>query len=194
MILLTDKFHEALAMAQECHKGQLRKGTNIPYVSHPMGVASLVLEFGGNEDEAIAALLHDALEDGGAEWALQIEAKFGDNVLSVVRECSDAEPKKGETKAPWQERKQAYIDSLSDKSPSARLVTGCDKLHNLTAIVRDFREHGDELWDRFNSNVDQMSWYYSEMAARLTELKSAPARELSVKYAEFCNMLAPGNG
>jgi len=189
MIQLTRRFHEGLALAQECHQGQLRKGTRVPYVSHPMGVASLVLEFGGDQDEAIAALLHDVLEDGGAEWATEIEQKFGKNVLTVVRECSDSEPARGEAKKPWKERKQAYIDALPNKSSSALLVTSCDKLHNLTAIVRDYRELGDSLWSRFNSNVGEITWYYSEMIAQLTELGVAPAAELSTKYDEFCNLL-----
>ena len=119
----------------------------------------------------------------------EIKAKFGSNVLSIVRECSDCEPKAGETKPPWKERKQAYLDSLSKKSPSALLVTACDKLHNLTAIVRDYRQLGDAVWDRFNSDVDENCWYYSEMTSRLNTFGIAPAEELSVKYAEFLGMV-----
>jgi (p)ppGpp synthase/HD superfamily hydrolase len=154
-----------------------------------MAVASLVLEFGGSEDEAIAALLHDVLEDGGAGRAPEIEAKFGSAVLAIVRECSDSEPKAGEAKPPWKERKQAYVDSLPKKSGSALLVTACDKLHNLTAIVRDYRNLGDAVWDRFNSNLDDNVWYYSEMINGLNRLGVPPAKDLSVKFAEFCGIL-----
>ena len=189
MIQLTGQFDEALALARECHEGPCRKGTGIPYISHPMGVASLVLEFGGTQDEAIAALLHDVLEDGGAEWASEIETRFGGEVLRVVQQCSDAVPAAGEAKPPWKERKTKYIASLEHKSQSALLVTCCDKLHNLSAIVRDYRQHGDALWDRFNSDADDIRWYYSEMTNRLLERDVRPARELAVRLSELSGML-----
>lgn len=189
MTLLTPRFDDALAIARECHQSQLRKGTEVPYISHPMAVASLVLEHGGNQDEAIAGLLHDVLEDGGAEWASEIEARFGGNVLSIVKQCSDAVPNAGEEKAPWKERKLAYVASLANKTPSALLVTGCDKLHNLSAIVRDYREHGEALWDRFNADRDEICWYYSEMTQQLSALDVPPAKELAVKYAELRSLV-----
>jgi (p)ppGpp synthase/HD superfamily hydrolase len=190
MSIITERLDEALTFARECHAGQVRKGTRNPYLCHPMGVASLVLEFGGGEDEAIAGLLHDVLEDGGGELAGEIEAKFGVNVLTIVRECSDSAPIAGESKPPWELRKRAYVNSLPVKSPSALLVTACDKLHNLTAIVRDYREEGESLWDRFRADVNQTYWYYSEMTSQLSDLGVKPARELEIKCTEFRELLA----
>lgn len=188
--MLTERFDRALALAREVHAGQLRKATRIPYLSHPMAVAGLVLEYGGDEDEAIAGLLHDAIEDGGAHLAPRIEALFGARVLAVVRECSDAEPAAGEEKPPWEQRKLAYVTSLAHKSPSALLVTGCDKLHNLGCIVRDYRTHGDALWERFTASAEQTRWYYGEMTERLVALDAPPAPDLALKLDELDRLLA----
>ena len=189
MSILTERFDRALAFARDVHAGQTRKGTGIPYFSHPLAVASLVLEYEGDEDEAIAGLLHDAIEDGGAHLAPRIESLFGPRVLSVVRECSDAEPAAGEEKPPWKERKLAYVTSLRHKSPSALLVTACDKLHNLTAIVRDYRTQGDRLWDRFTASAEQTRWYYGEMTERLVALDVRPAPDLALKLDELDRLL-----
>ncbi len=189
MSILTDRFDQAVAFAREVHHGQYRKGTRVPYLSHPMGVASLVLEYEGDEDEAIAGLLHDVLEDGGAHLAPVIETRFGARVLTMVRECSDAVPQKGEAKPPWKERKLAYIASLEHKTRSALLVTACDKLHNLTAMVRDYRRHGDALWTRFTASAEETRWYYGEMATRLEALKAPPAPDLRTRLAALDRLM-----
>jgi GTP pyrophosphokinase len=150
-----------------------------------MGVASLVFEFGGTEDEVIAALLHDVIEDGGAEWVSIIETNFGIEVLRIVRECSDSEPGANQVKPPWRARKTAYVSSIPKKSSSALLVTACDKLHNLTAILRDYREHGNELWSRFNAGPEEIYWYYSQLMDQFQTLGAPPANELRLKCDEL---------
>jgi HD domain len=158
---LTSRFAEALALACELHRSQARKGTQIPYVSHLLAVASLALEYGATEDEAIAAVLHDAVEDqGGAPTARVIENKFGKRVADIVRACSDTDVV---PKPPWRERKEAYIAHVRDASASVRLVSACDKLHNARAILADYREHGESLWERFSGGRDGTLWYYREL-------------------------------
>ena len=143
---LTPKFVEAVQYAAEKHATQTRKGSDIPYLGHLLSVAGLVIEADGTETQAIAALLHDAAEDqGGEETLAEIREKFGDEVATIVEECSDT----FETpKPPWRQRKQSYISHLPDASDGAILVSLADKLHNAHAILRDFRAHGDELWQR----------------------------------------------
>ena len=148
--------------AAEKHATQTRKGSDIPYLGHLLSVAGFVIEADGTETEAIAALLHDAAEDqGGEETLAEIREKFGADVASIVAECSDT----FETpKPPWRERKQRYIDHLPEASDGAILVSLADKLHNAHAILRDFRAHGDELWQRFNvKDPQQHLWYYRSL-------------------------------
>jgi len=159
---LTSKFVEAVAYAHEKHKDQIRKGTDIPYLGHLLAVAGFVIEADGTETEAIAALLHDAPEDQGGEATLaEIREKFGNDVASIVAECSDT----FDTPKPaWRERKANYIRHLSEASDSAVLVSLADKLHNAHAILRDFREHGDQLWQRFSvRDPQQHLWYYRSL-------------------------------
>ena len=140
MTVLTDRFDEALAYASRLHRTQIRKGSEIPYVSHLLGVASIALENGANEDQAIAALLHDAVEDqGGAEQLETIRAKFGNTVAEMVDHCTDCDV---EPKPPWRQRKEDYIDSLSHKPVSSLMVSLADKTHNASAIVTDLISHG----------------------------------------------------
>jgi len=155
---LTPRFVEALAYATEVHAGQSRKGTTVPYVAHVLGVCALVLEDGGGEDEAIAALLHDAVEDGGGLPVLEeIRRRFGDRVAEIVWACSDT----GETpKPPWKERKARYIEHVRAAGPDARRVSCADKLHNARSILRDYRLEGERLWDRFNAPPEEQLWYY----------------------------------
>jgi hypothetical protein len=142
--LLTDRFGEALVYAERAHRAQTRKGTTIPYVAHLLAVASLVLEHGGGEDQAIAALLHDVVEDqGGAAAAAEIRARFGDRVADIVLACTDTE---ATPKPPWRARKEAYVASVAGKSDDAILVTAADKLHNASAILEDYRVLGEALW------------------------------------------------
>jgi (p)ppGpp synthase/HD superfamily hydrolase len=160
--MLSDRFTQALILATELHGTQQRKGTSIPYISHPLGVASLVLEHGGNEDEAIAALLHDAVEDqGGAETLARIREQFGDRVAAIVAGCTDAQQI---PKPPWKERKEIYLEHLRHASPSVRLVSASDKLHNARAILTDLHTYGNELWSRFSGGRDGVLWYYRALA------------------------------
>jgi (p)ppGpp synthase/HD superfamily hydrolase len=165
--LLTDRFDRALHLASEHHRAQLRKGTEIPYVSHLLGVTALVLEIGGSEDEAIAALLHDAVEDGGGEPMLaRIRAEYGEDVARIVRANSDTIV---EPKPPWLARKQQYVASIAGKQPDELRVALADKLHNTRAILRDFRTHGKVVWERFSAGERGVRWYYRAMHEALSE-------------------------
>ena len=160
-MILSQRFEDALVYAARLHAKQIRKGTTIPYVSHLLSVASIVLEHGGNEVEAIAALLHDAIEDqGGTETREEIRRRFGDAVVSIVDGCTDAEVI---PKPPWKERKEQYIARLSHASPSILLVSAADKLHNARAILGDYRALGENLWDRFNGGKEGTLWYYKSL-------------------------------
>lgn len=177
---LTERFIRALTFATERHSGQKRKGTEVPYMSHLLGTCALVLEAGGDEDEAIAALLHDALEDQAATYE-EIADRFGERVAVIVRECSDSEE---EPKPPWRERKQAYVDNLVHHSRSAVLVSNADKLHNLRTIVADYRMEGERLWGRFNSDSDPV-WYYTALAGVFAAVDAPLADELLVTLDEL---------
>ncbi len=175
-------FGAALAYANELHAGQKRKGTSIPYIAHLLGVASLAFEYGADEDQAIAALLHDAVEDqGGAKTLQQIDSRFGSTVAAIVDGCSDTAV---DPKPPWRHRKEAYLKRLIRESPAVRLVSACDKLHNVRAIIHDYRAHGDRLWRRFNGGKDGTLWYYSALvkvyrASERTPVVSDLAREVA---------------
>jgi (p)ppGpp synthase/HD superfamily hydrolase len=169
---LTSRFEEALTYAARAHWDHIRKvdrekapppESEIPYVAHLLAVTSLVLENGGGEDEAIAALLHDAIEDtGGPARREDIRARFGDEIVRIVEACSDSD---GENKAPWADRKRAYIGHLSVSSDrKARLVTACDKLHNARSVLADYRKLGATLWARFNGGREGTLWYYRALA------------------------------
>src|SRR5881227_3632367 len=143
---LSTRFEDALTFATRLHADQTRKGTSIPYISHLLAVTSIVLEQGGNEDEAIAALLHDAIEDqGGAPTREEIRRRFGDTVVAIVDGCTDTEVM---PKPPWRERKEAYIAHIREASTAVRLVSAADKLHNARAVLADYRVLGDALWQR----------------------------------------------
>ena len=170
--MLTDRFDEALGLASRLHRHQRRKASNIPYIAHLLAVAALVLEHGGDEDQAIAGLLHDAVEDqGGLATADMIRARFGDRVADCVLACSDST---AQAKEPWRLRKQRYLASLAAKSADALLVTGCDKLHNATAILNDLQEVGVAVFDRFTAKRDGTLWYYRSLADALGEIRPGP--------------------
>ena len=166
--LLTARFDEALHYATAHHALQLRKGTPIPYAAHLLAVASLVLEMHGSEDEAIAGLLHDVVEDGGGEPALrEIRDRFGEEVAAIVLANSDttdvSTPKAGGEA--WYLRKRAYIDGFPQKTPGALRVSLADKLHNARAILLDYRTLGDALWARFRQGQGIATRiYYRELA------------------------------
>jgi (p)ppGpp synthase/HD superfamily hydrolase len=164
---MSPRFHEALTYAAELHAKQLRKASNIPYVAHLLGVTAIVLEHGAEEDEAIAALLHDAVEDqGGQATAAEIRRRFGDRVIDIVLGCTDADTI---PKPPWRERKERYIAHLDNASPSILLVSAADKLHNASSIVVDYRRLGDEIWDRFNGGREGTLWYYRTLADKFNQ-------------------------
>jgi GTP pyrophosphokinase len=157
----TPRFAEALAYAALLHAQQKRKGTEVPYAAHLLGVTAIALEHGANEDEAIAAVLHDAIEDqGGAATAVEIERRFGAAVRAIVEGCTDADTV---PKPPWRARKEAYIAHLADAPPSVLLVSASDKLHNARAILADLRQLGDALWPRFTGGKDGTLWYYRSL-------------------------------
>lgn len=161
-MILTKRFDDALDYAAIVHRNQRRKGTDVPYFSHLMAVASLVLENGGDEDEAIAALLHDAAEDQGGRRELdQIRQRFGDRVAAIVEACSDSLVRNPAEKAPWHERKIAYHRQLLESGdPSALLVSAADKLHNARATLADVRTSGQSVWKRFSATREDAIWNY----------------------------------
>jgi len=157
------RFGLALVWANQLHRGQCRKGTDIPYVSHLLGVAALVIEHGGDEDQAVAALLHDALEDTDATYE-QIEERFGARVAGIVRECSDAEVAKGEQKPEWRGRKERYLADLEGASPEAMVVSLADKVHNARTLAEDVDREGEKAFAKFNGKVDGTRWLYRRLA------------------------------
>jgi (p)ppGpp synthase/HD superfamily hydrolase len=155
---LTARFEEAVVYAVRLHAQQKRKGTEIPYASHLFAVASLVLEDGGDEDQAIAALLHDAAEDQGGRPTLEeIRRRFGDRVAAIVLGCTDSEI---EPKPPWRARKEAYVAHLRNAPRDVLCVSVADKLHNARSILSDLKRHGGGLWSRFSGGRDGVLWYY----------------------------------
>ena len=163
---LTARFTKGLDYARVLHASDVRKGTTIPYVAHVMAVASIVLEYGGSEDQAIAALLHDAGEDHGRELRIAaIGAEFGEGVADIVSACSDDLPTDRNAKRGWWVRKTEYIDRLSTEPIGAVLVSAADKLHNARALVSDHRQLGKDLWDRFNKDAGRggVLWYYTSL-------------------------------
>jgi (p)ppGpp synthase/HD superfamily hydrolase len=181
---LGERFDQAVAYASRLHRGQVRKQTTVPYVSHLLGVASLALEHGADEDEAIAALLHDAVEDQGGETTLaEIRKGFGDKVAEIVAACSDSI---GEPKPPWRARKEAYVARLKTASRSARLVSAADKLHNARSILTDYRREGARVWNRFSAGRDGVLWYYRALVDALRPAgPSALVEELDRVVAEL---------
>jgi (p)ppGpp synthase/HD superfamily hydrolase len=169
-MILGDAFDQALALATDLHREHLRKGTSVPYVSHLMSVAALVLEDGGDEEEAIAALLHDALEDHGDRvTAGELEERFGARVRRLVEACTDTpEDFAGGEKPPWRERKERYLRHITSGETPLR-VTMADKVHNARSILRDHREIGERIWDRFSAEKDQTLWYYRELGRAYRE-------------------------
>ena len=172
MTVLTERFTRAVDYARIAHAGQVRKGTDIPYLTHLLGVAALVIEFGGSEDQAIAGLLHDLLEDCGAGHEPVIRAKFGDAVADIVFACTDgtAEGKTSHADAEakrrdWLERKRTYLAHLAEASDDVLLVSACDKLHNARAIVGDLEDPlvGTGVFGRFTGGRDGTLGYYSSL-------------------------------
>ena len=169
---MTSRLENALVFAAQLHREQWRKGSNVPYVSHLLAVSALVIEHGGDEDEAIAALLHDAIEDqGGPKTRDEILRRFGERVTGIVEGCTDSQTI---PKPPWKERKLAYIAGISDKSPSVQLVCAADKLHNARSILSDYRTLGEEVWQRFVGGREGTLWYYGAVVQALIQSGRTP--------------------
>ncbi len=168
---LTSRFADALGFAFEVHREQTKKGGTVPYISHPLEVAGTVLSFGGNEDEAIAGLLHDSVEDHPDVVSFEkIARRFGAAVADIVRSCSDASVI---PKPPWRPRKEKYIEHLRTANESVLMVSAADKLANARAVMKDYREVGDKLWERFNAGKADQLWYYRTVAQVLTQAAGA---------------------
>ena len=167
MIDLSSRLDEAFAYARTVHQHQTRTGTDVPYLGHLMGVASIVLDDGGSEDEAIAGLLHDAAEDhGGRERLADIRRRFGDAVARIVEDCTDSWDM---PKPPWAERKRAYVEHARRLPASSLRVSAADKVHNSYAILRDLRNVGERVWDRFRAPADDVVAYYEGLVRAYRE-------------------------
>lgn len=155
--LLTSRFEQALVYATRLHAQQLRKGSRVPYISHLLSVAALVLEDGGDEEQAIAALLHDAIEDQGGEATRQeIRQQFGQKVAEIVKGCTDTDEN---PKPPWRNRKEQYLIRLRQASPDVYRVALADKLHNARSLLADYRQLGESLWQRFRGEKEGTLWF-----------------------------------
>ena len=186
--LLTERFDVALAYASRIHRDQIRKGSGIPYVSHLLGVASIALENGADEDQAIAALLHDAVEDqGGPERLRDIKEVFGKSVAQIVDDCTDADT---EPKPPWRARKEQYLASLAKKPVTSLQVSLADKTHNAGAIVEDLRVHGEQLWDRFTGKREGSLWYYRALADAFADRIPGPASDRLMRFVNEMELLS----
>lgn len=180
MTEITQRFSAAIEYARRTHAGQTRKGTTIPYLYHLLGVASLVLEHGGDEDQAIAGLLHDVVEDCGAQHAELIRQQFDDAVARIVADCTDgsAESKRSAStpesrRADWLQRKRAYLAHLEDVDTYSLLVSGCDKLHNAGAILSDIEgDAGLAVFERFTAGLEGSLAYYASIAELLSRCKA----------------------
>jgi (p)ppGpp synthase/HD superfamily hydrolase len=189
---LSTRFEDALVFATQLHAEQVRKATAIPYVSHLMSVSALVLEHGGSEDEAIGALLHDAVEDQGGRPTLDtIAQRFGPAVAAIVEGCTDSE---AVPKPPWRKRKEAYVAHIATASPSVRLVSSADKLHNARCILADYRVVGEALWDRFTGGRDGTLWYYRSLVEAFRAAGGTPLLpELERVVAELERLSSGGS-
>jgi GTP pyrophosphokinase len=183
-VKLGPRFLQAFVFAAEKHKGQTRKASTIPYIAHLMGVASLVLEAGGDEDLAIAALLHDVVEDcGGAPMLKEVRRRFGPRVAKVVDGCTDADTY---PKPPWRERKEKYIRHLKTADADTRLVSAADKLNNVRSIVSDYRVIGESVWSRFAGGREGTLWYYRTLLdVFLQRKRNRITRELELVVNEL---------
>jgi len=184
------RLQQAFTYASELHDKQKRKGKDVPYISHLMGVAALVLEHGGTENQTIAALLHDAVEDQGGRPTLdEIRKRFGDEVAQIVDGCTDERDEPD-----WRKRKERHIAQIGKAEPSVRLVAAADKLHNARAMVADYRTLGENLWKRFNKGKEDQLWYYRKIAATLREIgPSALADELGRVVSELEQLVREAN-
>jgi (p)ppGpp synthase/HD superfamily hydrolase len=160
----SERMSDAMGLVTQAFRHTRRKGTSIPYLSHLMQVAVWVAERGGSEDQILAGLLHDYIEDIDGATEEEVAERFGANVGQLVAALSDST---GFPKPPWKERKLAYLAHLQDERPEVKLVSACDKLHNASCILRDLRSEGEILWDRFSASKEDTLWYYREVVSAL---------------------------
>lgn len=173
----------AFRYAAEKHEGQARKQTAVPYLSHLMAVASLVLEAGGDEEMAIAALLHDVVEDcGGMARLRDVRKRFGDRVARIVEGCTDSF---SDPKLEWKQRKDDYLEHVKDADLETRLVSAADKLHNVRTILTDYRKDGEKIWDRFSGKKDGTLWYYRALSEEYQRTSNRLTLELAITLSEL---------
>lgn len=159
--MLTKRFEEALVFAYRLHVAQVRKTSQVPFMAHLLAVAGIVLDHGGSEDESIAALLHDAVEDqGGIEILNSIRERFGENVARIVDGCTDTYEN---PKPPWKARKEAYLKRLRDEDSDVRFVSLADKIHNARSLILELRKENDSVWDQFKGGKEGTLWYYNAL-------------------------------
>jgi (p)ppGpp synthase/HD superfamily hydrolase len=187
---LTGRYAKALRFAFSLHQQHERKGSGVPYMAHLMSVSSLVLEFGGDEDAAIAGLLHDAVEDqGGVEISHLIRKEFGDVVANIVDGCTDSV---SDPKPPWRARKELYLQHLHQVPAATLLVSNCDKLHNARSIVSDLRTIGGAVWNRFSGGQVGSLWYYAGLSDVFTSRKAPAAADLAREVATMNELSVRG--
>ena len=183
---MNSRYDDALRLAHTIHAGQKRKGTATPYVTHLVAVSELVLRYGGDEEQAMAGLLHDAVEDGGAAWEGVIRERYGERVWRIVMDCTDGVPDASGDKGPWKQRKEMYLRHLVELvGPDTLLVSASDKLHNLASIRLDLEELGMAVFERFAASPDETMWYYRELVAafRVRAVHPQLMRRLEAEYA-----------
>jgi (p)ppGpp synthase/HD superfamily hydrolase len=184
----SNAFENALAYAARLHAGQMRKGSDTPYISHLLAVTAITLDHGATENEAIAALLHDAVEDqGGKETLEEIRRQFGNQVAEIVAACSDADEL---PKPPWRERKEAFVERLRTEPYSVRLVVAADKLHNVNDVLRNYRILGDDLWRHFKGGRDGTIWYYGAVVDALNQAATSDEKQLNALIQEISDSLS----
>lgn len=171
--MILDDYARALAFAAKAHEGQVRTSTTIPYIYHPISVSALVLQFGGDEAQAIGGLLHDVVEDCGVTRST-ITNQFGHRVAAIVEGCTDGEPDAQGEKSPWLPRKRAYLRHLEEASADVLIVSACDKLHNVRSIIEDLRHIGGAVFDRFSATPARTVWYYRSLAEVFTRRLDQP--------------------
>lgn len=187
---LSKRVIEAFGLAFELHRTQRRKGSGVPYITHLMAVAAAVGDHGGDEDQIVAALLHDAVEDqGGKETLARIEDAFGREVADLVAGCTDSLVS---PKPPWRDRKQSFAQSLRTASPRVKLIVAADKLHNIRTTINDLRTVGSAVWRRFAGGRDGTLWYYREVCRALAHRWSDPVLEELLEAADMLRQAAQG--
>ncbi len=186
---LGQRFEQALSLAIQVHANQRRKDSGAPYIAHVLGVTALVLEDGGSEDEAIAALLHDSAEDqGGEEMLATIRAKFGEKIAAIVDECSDTLEM---PKPPWQARKQNHLARLEHASPEAIRVMAADKVYNSRNLLRGLLERGDTIWENFKGGRDGTLWYFKQMHNILNKIHPGYLTNELFRAIEDIELISP---